>query len=68
MEEEKFSKKKETEQIFDKIIEDFLNMFPKSMIEHLGNSQKEILLALRSIIDNAIERTEQRISRIKQKR
>lgn len=68
MEEDKAGRKKETGQLFDRIIENFLGMFPKDMIEHLGNSQKEILLAFRSIVDNAIERTEERISRIKEKK
>lgn len=68
MGEERSSGKREIEQLFDRVMESCLAMFPKGMIEHLGNSQKEILLALRSIVDNAIERTEERISRVKEKK
>lgn len=46
------------------IFKDFTNricaVFPEDFSQHLSNATKEKLLALRSLIDHAIERTEHR--------
>ncbi|MEW5768433.1 MAG: hypothetical protein AB1797_12600 [bacterium] len=54
------------EDIRDKIVDTILNYLPPEMVEHLGNSKREILLALRSVIDHAIAKTDQVVEKAKE--
>lgn len=42
----------------DKVTEALKGLFPPAVTEHLSNSQREFLLALRSFADAALARTE----------
>lgn len=52
--------------IQDRIINTVLTHLPPEMVEHLGNSKREILLALRSVIDHAIARTDRVVEKAKE--
>ncbi|MFQ6617230.1 MAG: hypothetical protein ACE5QV_00970 [Fidelibacterota bacterium] len=60
--------KKKIEEIGEEVRENIVTWIPPEFRKHLGNSKKEILLALRSLIDREIERTEKRVGEIEKKR
>jgi hypothetical protein len=43
-----------------------LSLIPPDVAEHLGNSKKELLKAVRSMIDQEIEKTDTHIARAKE--
>ncbi len=51
----------ELKQAADRLSATVKGLFPPGFSEHLANSQREFLLALRSMIDAALARTEQGI-------
>lgn len=59
-------KKRETlSEKHERFIDSILSHIPSDIVEHLGNSKKEMLLALRSLIDKAIEKIDEKIKRSK---
>lgn len=54
------------EDVREKIVDSILTYLPPEMVEHLGNSKREILLALRSVIDHAITKTDEVVEKAKE--
>jgi hypothetical protein len=55
--------KKGLHYMYEHLVDHILSHIPHDIVEHLGKSKKEILLALRSVIDKAIERIDSQIER-----
>ena len=58
--------KKKCKELRQNILNAVLSKFPDEVIEHLGNSKKEILLAIRSMIDEEIKKTEGDVTKAKE--
>jgi len=58
--------KKRCKELRQNILNAILSKFPDEVIEHLGNSKKEILLAIRSMIDEEIKKTDDDVARAKE--
>lgn len=54
------------EQFRQDMIDCMLSFIPADVAEHLGNSKKEMLKAVRSLIDQEIEKTDGHIARAKE--
>ena len=54
------------EQFRQDIVDCVLSFIPPDVAEHLGNSKKELLKAVRSLIDQEIEKTDSHIARAKE--
>lgn len=49
--------------IFEDMKDSFTSFFPPEFMEHMGNAGRENLLAVRSLINNALERLDKEIER-----
>ena len=58
--------KKKCKELRQNILNAVLSKFPDEVIEHLGNSKKEVLLAVRSMIDEEIKSTENDVTKAKE--
>ncbi len=47
------------------LIDSILSRFPEDVLEHLTNSQKEILKAVDKLINRMIEKMDERIARVR---
>ena len=54
------------EQLRQDLVDCVLSFIPSDVAEHLGNSKKELLKAVRSMIDKEIEKTDSDIARAKE--
>jgi len=54
------------EQFRQDMVDCVLSFIPSDVAEHLGNSKKELLKAVRSLIDQEIEKTDSHIARAKE--
>ena len=54
------------EQFRQDMVDCVLSLIPPDVAEHLGNSKKELLKAVRSVIDKEIEKTDSDIARAKE--
>ena len=52
----------------EKVIGKILKIIPEDVIEHIGNSKKEVLMAIRSLIDEELKRTDEGVSQAKEKK
>ncbi|RMF92546.1 MAG: hypothetical protein D6734_12030 [Candidatus Schekmanbacteria bacterium] len=71
MEEEKKEKKdhrKTLKELGDAMVDALISKLPEDVATHLCNSKKEMLLALRGMIDSELRRSEERITKIKEKK
>ncbi|OGL40819.1 MAG: hypothetical protein A3C43_07350 [Candidatus Schekmanbacteria bacterium RIFCSPHIGHO2_02_FULL_38_11] len=57
--------KKKSKEACQNFVNTILSKIPDDVLEHLGNSKKEILLALKSMIDEEIKRTEDDVKKAK---
>ncbi|MCD6385493.1 hypothetical protein J7M23_06905 [Candidatus Sumerlaeota bacterium] len=48
------------------VIECVLKAIPPEVAEHLGNSKKELLMAIRSLIDTEIKKIDKTVERVKE--
>jgi len=60
--------KKKIEELKDDILDCVLSVIPADTVKHLGNSKKEVLLALKSLIDSEIEKIDKRMKDIDKKK
>ena len=58
--------KKRCKELRQNILNTILSKFPDEVIEHLGNSKKEVLLAIRSMIDEEIKKTDDDVTKAKE--
>ena len=58
-------KKKSIADLHDQLIDSILSHIPQDVVEHLGNTKKEMLLAIRSLIDHAVARIDEKVERSK---
>jgi hypothetical protein len=47
------------------VIDSILSRVPQDVVEHLTNSQKEMLKAINKVIEKVIERIDERVARVK---
>ena len=57
--------RKKCKDMSQNVVNTILSKIPDDVLEHLGNSKKEILLALKSMIDEEIKRTEDDVKKAK---
>ena len=50
----------------DKVIDTILKAIPDDVAQHIGNSEKELLLGLRAVIDRSIEKIDAGVEKVKQ--
>lgn len=65
--ESKFSLKRPRE-YYEGVRETVLSFLPPEFVEHLENSRREQLLAVRALIDGAIDRIDRGLSRLEEKK
>lgn len=58
-------KKKNMAELHDQVIDSILSHIPADVVEHLGNSKKEMLLTIRSLVDYALTRIDEKVARSK---
>ncbi len=51
-----------------KIVDGIYDKIPVDVVEHLGNANKEIILAVESVFDVFVKRIDQRIAKTKERR
>jgi len=49
----------------DKVIDTILKQVPDDVAEHMANSEKEFLLALRSVIDRSIDKVDEGVDKVR---
>ncbi len=65
---EKKDHRKTLKDIGDALIDTMISKLPEDVATHLCNSKKEMLLAFRGMIDSELERSDERISKIKKEK
>ena len=58
--------RKKCKDMSQNVVNTILSKIPDDVIEHLGNSKKEILLAIKSMIDEEIKRTGDDVQKAKE--
>lgn len=67
-EQKKQDHRKTLKEVGDAMVDALISRLPEDVATHLCNSKKEMLLALRGMIDSELKHSEDRISKIKGKK
>lgn len=57
--------RKKCKDMSQNVVSSILSKIPDDVLEHLGNSKKEVLLAIKSMIDEEIKRTDDDVKKAK---
>ena len=62
-------KRRKALEAMDELREEFVNrilcVMPEEVAEHMGNAQKELLLALKGLVDHQIKKVDRCVERVK---
>lgn len=67
-EEKKKDNRKSLREMGEMVVDSMLSKMPEDVAKHLCNSKKELLMAMKSFIDDELKRTDERSTKIKEKK